>query len=130
MRWAEGHSNNVKRMFTRLLFGRWVNGSSNDQISNFSNYSKSAPNTNGQNNLGQLGIRSIRNSGRKQKIFIKSPLNLSEKLEFLYLSPYYLQAFLFFPVFDRHLSLAHLRGHHQIPLTLLDPSLGLVLGTY
>ena len=23
MRWAEGHSHNIKRMFTRLLFGRW-----------------------------------------------------------------------------------------------------------
>ena len=45
MRWAEGHSNNIKKMFTRLLF--------------------------------------------------KSSLRPIEKLEFLYLSPYYLQAFFF-----------------------------------
>ncbi|TEU02307.1 glycosyltransferase, partial [Candidatus Woesebacteria bacterium] len=45
MRWAEGHSNNIKKMFTRLLF--------------------------------------------------KSSLKPIEKLEFLYLSPYYLQAFFF-----------------------------------
>ncbi len=58
MRWAEGHSNNVRKMFARLLYGRWlmVNG---------------------------------------QKRFIPSPLTLAEKLEFLYLSPYYLQAFFF-----------------------------------
>ena len=58
MRWAEGHSNNIKRMFIRLMYGKWsiVNG---------------------------------------QKKFASSPLSLSEKLEFLYLSPYYLQAFFF-----------------------------------
>jgi len=45
MRWAEGHSNNIKRMFTKLIFN--------------------------------------------------PSLTISEKLEFLYLSPYYLQAFFF-----------------------------------
>src|SRR3989338_5061054 len=58
MRWAEGHSHNIRRMFMRLVFGQWslVNG---------------------------------------QKKFTQSRLTLSEKLEFLYLSPYYLQAFFF-----------------------------------
>ncbi|GHO85217.1 hypothetical protein KSZ_32230 [Dictyobacter formicarum] len=65
MRWAEGHSYNVKKMFTRLMFGRW----------------ETTPNT--------------ANNEQTTKIFIKSPLTLSEKLEFLYLAPYYLQAFFF-----------------------------------
>ncbi len=58
MRWAEGHSNNIRRMFFRLMYGKWlmVNG---------------------------------------KREFTKSPLTTPEKLEFLYLSPYYLQAFFF-----------------------------------
>ena len=74
MRWAEGHSNNVRKMFTRLLFGRWIDSNVvNDQ-------------------LLITNDKSIRNSSKK---WIPSPLTLLEKLEFLYLSPYYLQAFFF-----------------------------------
>ena len=58
MRWAEGHSHNVRKMFVNLLYGQWLT-------------------TDGQ------------------KKFKQSPLTLSEKLEFLYLTPYYLQAFFF-----------------------------------
>ena len=54
MRWAEGHSFNVKRLFKRLIWGH----------------------TNGE-------------------VFVKSPLTWAEKFEFVYLAPYYLQAFLF-----------------------------------
>ncbi len=60
MRWAEGHSNNIRRMFLRLMLGR-------------------------EKRDGQ---------GRKTG-WIPSPLTLGEKLELLYLTPYYLQAFFF-----------------------------------
>jgi len=94
MRWAEGHSFNTRKMFLRLLFGHWKEVK-NDQflISNSSNQipsSKSQP-ASPAGGLGQLEIRSIRNSKR----WVSSPLTLTEKLEFLYLAPYYLQAFLF-----------------------------------
>lgn len=58
MRWAEGHSNNVRKMFGRLMFGRWARG-------------------------------------LKRKEFTASPLTVGEKIELLYISPYYLQAFFF-----------------------------------
>ncbi|MCH7640988.1 glycosyltransferase, partial [Patescibacteria group bacterium] len=96
MRWAEGHSNNIRKMFVRLMVGRWENiPDSGSNVGKFlsSNYSKQVPNPKSQ--LGQLEIRSIRNSRDGQRVFVKSPLTLSEKLEFLYLSPYYLQAFFF-----------------------------------
>ena len=102
MRWAEGHSHNVRKMFGRLMFGRWEEigtnnpAFANDRITNYSNYSKQAPSTNDKigklgigNSLDQLEIRNL------QKKFIPSPLTLSEKLEFAYNAPYYLQAFFF-----------------------------------
>jgi cellulose synthase/poly-beta-1,6-N-acetylglucosamine synthase-like glycosyltransferase len=58
MRWAEGHSNNIRRMFRRLMFGHWK-------------------------------------VEKTEKVWVKSPLTVMEKLEFLYLSPYYLQAAFF-----------------------------------
>src|SRR4030066_1645770 len=58
MRWSEGHSHNIKKMFVKLLIGE----------------------------KKEIG-------GKKE--FIPSPLTFTEKLEFLYLSPYYLQAFFF-----------------------------------
>ena len=77
MRWAEGHSFNVKRMFKRLLFGKW----------------EAAPiHPRGESNP-HLGGGEI--SPQDGKIFIPSPLTLSEKLEFIYLTPYYLQAAFF-----------------------------------
>ncbi|GEM_PF-3462261 len=55
MRWAEGHSYNVKRMFKELMFGKKEEGG----------------------------------------VFVPSPLTKAEKVEVLYLTPYYLQALLF-----------------------------------
>ena len=107
MRWAEGHSFNIRKMFLRLLFGGWSESAGEDGrgqalISKYSNYSKQIPNPKpqsirqAQDSLGQLGIRSIRHSLQQQgRVWLPSPLSLSEKLEFLYLSPYYLQAAFF-----------------------------------
>jgi len=78
MRWAEGHSNNVRKMFTRLLFGHW-----GEVISDSSLVTSERKNTNHQSPI------------TNHRRWTPSPLTLSEKLEFLYLSPYYLQAFFF-----------------------------------
>jgi len=73
MRWAEGHSFNVKKMWRRLLFGKWVEGDT--QLATSVSM--------------KFGV------GSSSKRFIPSPLTPMEKLEFIYLSPYYLQAFFF-----------------------------------
>src|SRR3990167_3227380 len=57
MRWAEGHSNNIRRMFMRLLFGKWE----------------------------EADVVNSKLKNQNSKVFIPSPLSLSEKLEFLYL---------------------------------------------
>lgn len=59
MRWAEGHSFNIKKMFIRLMVGSW------------------------------------KESLDGKRNFIPSRLTLAEKLELLYLAPYYLQALFF-----------------------------------
>ncbi len=82
MRWAEGHSNNVRKMFIRLLFGRW-------ELSQPINHSTIKPSSHSGENSQMIKWSD------GQKKFVPSPLTLSEKLEFLYLSPYYLQAFFF-----------------------------------
>ncbi|MCJ7827894.1 glycosyltransferase, partial [Patescibacteria group bacterium] len=56
MRWAEGHSNNIRKMVSRLMVGRKVDS-----------------------------------EGKRR--LVPSPLTLMEKLEVVYLSTYYLQAF-------------------------------------
>jgi cellulose synthase/poly-beta-1,6-N-acetylglucosamine synthase-like glycosyltransferase/transposase-like protein len=66
MRWAEGHSNNIRKMFLRLMIGRWEKAS------------------------GEAG-----GAGEKERVWVSSPLSLMEKLEVLYISPYYLQAAFF-----------------------------------
>src|SRR3989344_4535902 len=88
MRWAEGHSYNVKRMFGRLLFGKWEMGDGkmdkevgSGKLSNVSLQSEAIPASHIQ--------------PPTSRVFIKSPLTFAEKLEFLYVSPYYFQAFLF-----------------------------------
>ena len=58
MRWAEGHSNNIKKMFGSLMWGR-----------------------------------KIKNGGRYRRV--PSALTTAEKIELIYLSTYYLQAFFF-----------------------------------
>ncbi len=92
MRWAEGASFNIKVMLSRMLFGRWGEASQISNYSNYSNYSNQFPNP-------KFQIRSIRNSQEEpqnqQKVWIPSRLSLAEKLEFVYLAPYYLQAAFF-----------------------------------
>jgi cellulose synthase/poly-beta-1,6-N-acetylglucosamine synthase-like glycosyltransferase/transposase-like protein len=69
MRWAEGHSNNIRRMFLRLMLGRWKKVSGE---------------------AGETG-----EAREKERAWVSSPLSWAEKLELLYISPYYLQAFFF-----------------------------------
>src|SRR3990167_2539387 len=63
MRWAEGHSFNVKKMWRRLLFGKWVEGDT--QLATSVSM--------------KFGVDS------SSKRFIPSPLTPMEKLEFIYL---------------------------------------------
>ena len=74
MRWAEGHSHNIKKMFRQLMWGRW-------EI--LDAFKRSVPALQGRTSLG------------REKVWIPSKLTLMEKLEFAYLSPYYLQAAFF-----------------------------------
>ncbi|MDZ4245570.1 MAG: glycosyltransferase family 2 protein, partial [Dehalococcoidia bacterium] len=75
MRWAEGHSYNIKKMFTQLMWGRWEREDNlKFKISNL-----------------KLGEK----DGKQEKVWVPSKLTWMEKLEFLYLSPYYLQATFF-----------------------------------
>ncbi len=92
MRWAEGHSFNIKKYFTELLFGRWLNTSSSDKdiasltqgaIDNpVTDLKTSSKSKTPWHNLAH------KPSGR----WLPSQLTTSEKLEFLYLAPYYLQS--------------------------------------
>jgi len=105
MRWAEGHSFNIKRMFKRLMIGSWVergnpavlensefriqNSESNKDIYNANLlHSKATLNSKLNSELSTLNSKS-------DKLFIPSPLTFIEKLELLYLTPYYLQAAFF-----------------------------------
>lgn len=62
MRWAEGHSHNIKKYFREIFFGA-------------------------------SSVQRIGNSSEGNQL--NANLSLSEKLEFAYLSPYYLQSFFF-----------------------------------
>ncbi len=62
MRWAEGHSHNIRNMIVRMLFGKW---------------------------------ETVKRDTGSHKKWTSSPLTFLEKLEFIYLSPYYLQAAFF-----------------------------------
>lgn len=73
MRWAEGHSFNVKKMFIRLLFGKWIN----------------------QNDLALEKSSKLNSEFNNERAWVKSPLTFAEKLELVYISPYYFQAFMF-----------------------------------
>src|SRR3989339_1690415 len=79
MRWAEGASFNIKIMLSRMLFGHWV--TSNNIILG----SEATP----ESDSGQARMTG------GGKVWVPSKLTLSEKLEFAYLSPYYLQAAFF-----------------------------------
>jgi len=85
MRWAEGHSYNVKRMFGRLIFGRW------EAV-------KSITGTTGNEGSIDAEARDTRDTldtRGTHRVWVPSPLTPSEKLEFAYLTPYYLQAAFF-----------------------------------
>ncbi|MDP2729578.1 MAG: glycosyltransferase, partial [Dehalococcoidales bacterium] len=77
MRWAEGHSHNIRKMFGQLMWGRW------EDTDSFKRTVPVLPVLQGQSSLG------------RGKVWVPSKLTLMEKLEFLYLSPYYLQATFF-----------------------------------
>ena len=92
MRWAEGHSFNVRRMFTRLLFGGWRDGTGEssrvDNEVRRMNYGLNSHDS-------SFMIHDSKDFQKQGRVWRSSPLSLSEKLEFLYLSPYYLQAAFF-----------------------------------
>ncbi|MDP3888556.1 MAG: glycosyltransferase, partial [bacterium] len=95
MRWAEGHSFNTKRMFLRLLFGHWEQLNPKFEFRNSKQYQNSISFENldlENSNLFSASDFGFRASGKK---WVPSPLTFSEKTEFLYLAPYYLQAFFF-----------------------------------
>ena len=96
MRWAEGHSHNVRKMFTRLMFGRWEDVNSKFEYRNSKQYSSSNDSNSKHLNLGISNLFRASNLGfRASRKWIPSSLTAIEKLEFLYLTPYYLQAFFF-----------------------------------
>ncbi|MFZ5366468.1 MAG: glycosyltransferase [Patescibacteria group bacterium] len=94
MRWAEGHSFNVRKMFLRLLFGKWETVKTEDRgrttdTEDREQKTEHQPSVIGfQNPSSAFSLPSSRR-------WVPSPLTLTEKLEFLYLSPYYLQALFF-----------------------------------
>lgn len=79
MRWAEGHCHNVKLMWKRLLWGRWVESNDMDSLMHGSTVKNS---------------ETLKQSNN-EPIFVPSPLTIAEKVEFLFNIPYYLQAFFF-----------------------------------
>lgn len=79
MRWAEGHSYNVKLMWKRLLWGRWEVSKDMDSLMQGSTV---------KNN-------ETMNQSNNEPIFVPSPLTFAEKMEFMFNIPYYLQAFFF-----------------------------------
>ena len=84
MRWAEAHSHNIRKMFVRLMFGKWE--SSSTVIPNsFRDLDSSRTEM----------LKQVQHDKEKKRVWKQSPLTLPEKLEFLYLSPYYLQAAFF-----------------------------------
>ena len=98
MRWAEGHSFNIKRMFWRLMRGHWEPVSDlvhkeSIRIQDSGSSKQEAGIKHSANILASLFMN--HDSSDKEKVFIRSPLTLTEKLELLYLTPYYLQAAFF-----------------------------------
>ncbi|OGK19092.1 hypothetical protein A2799_04835 [Candidatus Roizmanbacteria bacterium RIFCSPHIGHO2_01_FULL_39_24] len=95
MRWAEGHSFNIRKMFTKLLFGRWEEQPTiDDRGSKIGLEGRSLMIDSLSSTLNTQPLPSTFNHP-SSKVFVPSPLTLSEKLEFLYLTPYYLQAAFF-----------------------------------
>jgi cellulose synthase/poly-beta-1,6-N-acetylglucosamine synthase-like glycosyltransferase len=97
MRWAEGHSNNIRRMFTRLMWGRWQTQPLPVKTVGIRNQELGIRNENktNQNPNSSFIIHDSKKKHERQKTWVSSPLTLPEKLELLYISPYYLQAAFF-----------------------------------
>ncbi|OGY18987.1 MAG: hypothetical protein A2786_00935 [Candidatus Chisholmbacteria bacterium RIFCSPHIGHO2_01_FULL_52_32] len=94
MRWAEGHSFNIRKTFLRLLFGRWADVESSKFKVQSEKLQFKVQSFRQENNRT---IEQYNNypSQKQGMVWLPSPLSFSEKLEFLYLSPYYLQAAFF-----------------------------------
>ncbi|QQS39289.1 DUF2341 domain-containing protein [Candidatus Woesebacteria bacterium] len=92
MRWAEGHSHNVKLMWKKLLFGSWeeTGGLSNTPHQVLASQTTKLMR---DGNAAYSSVATLSNS--RSRIFVPSPLTIAEKIEFLFNMPYYLQAFLF-----------------------------------
>ena len=95
MRWAEGHSNNIRKMFVRLLIGKWETARVTMPVSSKGYGYEKENEKDVTDTLHRNGLPDRNRLTKDGKRFLPSPLTLSEKLEFLYLSPYYLQAFFF-----------------------------------
>ncbi|MDP2691042.1 MAG: glycosyltransferase family 2 protein, partial [bacterium] len=91
MRWAEGHSFNTKKMFLRLLLGKWETRIERANASTSSGLELMDANE----RIALVHSRSFASDSQPIRKWVPSPLTRSEKLEFLYLAPYYLQAFFF-----------------------------------
>ncbi|MFC1727465.1 LamG-like jellyroll fold domain-containing protein [Patescibacteria group bacterium] len=91
MRWAEGHSNNIRKMAFRLLFGKWVRVTKPVSVRSLGYVDKQNVTVTASRN----GPPNRNLNQHKDKVFIPSPLSFMEKLEVFYLAPYYLQAFFF-----------------------------------
>jgi len=97
MRWAEGHSHNIRKMFMRLMFGKWEEDLTiEDRRWKIGVENRSLKVDAPSSTLHPQNPPSTFNHlPSKQRTWIPSLLTLPEKLEFLYLSPYYLQAAFF-----------------------------------
>ena len=99
MRWAEGHSFNTRKMFFKLLFGGWETRGVEDGGQRTEDGFQKTENGKqiAENQISVIGhqYQSSVFRHRSSKVWRSSPLTFSEKLEFLFLAPYYLQAFFF-----------------------------------
>ena len=93
MRWAEGASFNVKVMLSRMLFGKWegIASSGNGNEARIVRGKSLTLEHDNRQTLNETGLVTD-NRNPSTKMWIPSKLSLAEKLEFAYLSPYYLQA--------------------------------------
>jgi len=92
MRWAEGHSHNIRKHFVEMLFGRWVEAIDSPA-------SLRETNAVSDEAISKIAASDSLPAGRQARnddnTFLPSRLTTIEKLEFLYLAPYYLQSFFF-----------------------------------
>jgi len=94
MRWSEGHSFNVRKMFLRLMLGYWQEKTDDRGRRADIEDGKQKTESNPSSVFGLQSLSSVF-SHQSSKEWVPSPLTLMEKLELLYISPYYLQAAFF-----------------------------------